>query len=230
LDQEEKVVKMRDKNMIILFDLDGTLIDSTEAILESFGVSYSSLGLQRPKDEDIITEIGYPLDEMFESLGAKKNMIDDLVKAFKSHYRKISKEKTTLLPLAKEAVTEAYEIAIVGVVTTKTSQFSSELVDHLGLMSYFDIFVGREDVKFPKPHPEPILKAIANHDIKKSRCWMIGDTCMDIDSAKSAGINSIALLSGYGTQEQLSKCSATIKDNSLEAVAYIKKNLNSSVF
>ena len=58
---------------------------------------------------------------------------------------------------------------------------------------------------------------------------MIGDTCMDIDSAKSAGINSIALLSGYGTEEQLAKCSATIKKNSLEAVTYIKKNLISSV-
>ena len=218
-----------DKDVAILFDLDGTLIDSTEAILDSFGVAYESFGIERPQDEVIMAEIGYPLDDMFRSFGIQENMIDKIVMAFKGRYREISKEKTTLLPFAKEAVEEASKIARVGVVTTKTTKFSSQLMNYLGLMSYFEVFVGREDVTYPKPHPEPILKAVEKFDIEKSRCWMIGDTCMDIDAAKSAGINSIALLSGYGTEEQLANCSATIKKNSLEAVTYIKKKLISSV-
>jgi len=217
------------KDAVILFDLDGTLIDSTEAILDSFRVAYESFGLEVPRDEDIVVEIGYPLDEMFVSLGIEKSRVDEFVVAFKSHYRKISREKTTLLPFAREAVEEASKIARVGVVTTKTSKFSSQLMSYLGLMSYFEVLIGREDVMHPKPHPEPILKALERFNIERDKCWMIGDTCMDIDSAKSAGINSVALLSGYGTEEQLAKCSATIKKNSLEAVTYIKKILISSV-
>jgi phosphoglycolate phosphatase len=219
-----------ERNGVILFDLDGTLIDSTDAILESFRVAYSKFEFGIPDDRDIVEQIGYPLDDMFRSLGVEDGMVDEFVVAFKNHYRAISREKTILLPYAKESVVEASKIARVGVVTTKTTLFSSKLMEHLGLMSYFEVFIGREDVKHPKPHPEPIYKALEKFDIDKSRCWMIGDTCLDIDSAKSAGINSVALLSGYGTQEQLSKCSATIKDNSLEAVTYIKKNLISSVF
>ncbi|SFV64381.1 Phosphoglycolate phosphatase [hydrothermal vent metagenome] len=220
---------MIDRDAVILFDLDGTLIDSTDAILDSFRVAYESFDLEVPKDEDIVAEIGYPLDDMFISLGIERDRVDEFVAAFKQNYRKISRDKTTLLPFAKEAVEEAFKIARVGVVTTKTTKFSTQLMSYLGLMSYFEVFIGREDVKYPKPHPEPILKALERFDIDKSRCWMVGDTCLDIDSAKSAGINSIALLSGYGTEEQLAKCSATIKKNSLEAVTYIKKNLISSV-
>ena len=217
------------RDIVILFDLDGTLIDSTEAILDSFRVAYESFEMKKPRDEDIVAEIGYPLDDMFRSFGVEESMIDEFVTAFKGRYREISREKTTLLPHAREAVEEASMIATLGVVTTKTSKFSSELMRHLGLLDYFEVFIGREDVTNPKPHPEPIYKALEKLDVDSNRCWMIGDTCMDIESAKSAGINSIALLSGYGTAEQLANCSATIKKNSLEAVAYIKKKLISSV-
>jgi len=73
--------------MIILFDLDGTLIDSTEAILESFGVAFGSFGDNIPDDESIKSHIGHPLDVMFVNLGVAKDRVDDYVQAYKNHYR-----------------------------------------------------------------------------------------------------------------------------------------------
>ncbi len=147
--------------MIILFDLDGTLIDSTEAILESFAVAFKTFDTPVPEDEIIKAEIGHPLDIMFATLGVEACKVDAHIQAYKMHYRKISCAKTVLLPEAREAVELASQHAVLGVVTTKTAKYSIELLEHMGLMSYFDVLVGREDVEYPKPHPEPILKALS---------------------------------------------------------------------
>ena len=71
--------------MIILFDLDGTLIDSTEAILESFHNSFRIHEFKSPRDEQIKALIGYPLDVMFESLGVHSDNVWDFVATYKEH-------------------------------------------------------------------------------------------------------------------------------------------------
>ena len=208
---------------IILFDLDGTLIDSTEAILESFGVAFKTFGTTVPTDDAIKAEIGHPLDMMFATLGVEEVKIWDHVAAYKAHYREISRAKTFLLPNAKEAVLHAKEFATLGVVTTKTAKYSIELLEHMGLMHYFDVLIGREDVVNPKPHPEPIEKALSKLAYDTNNIWMIGDTCMDMLAARSANVKGIGLTCGYGTLESLGKCTDTIYENAHEAVTFIAK-------
>ncbi len=211
-----------EKNTTILFDLDGTLIDSTEAIIESFSVSFDHFGNKTPSDSLIKEQIGYPLEDMFMSLGVAKNHTEKYVDAYKQHYRKISRDKTTLLPEAKEAIDLAGTFANLGIVTTKTGLYSRELLEHMGIMDFFEILIGRENVVNPKPHPEPILSALVHLPKVSGKSWMIGDTCMDIDAASAAGINSVALLCGYGTKEKLQLCSQNIRQNPLEAVEFIR--------
>jgi len=209
--------------MIILFDLDGTLIDSTEAILESFAVAFKTFEKEVPEDEFIKVEIGHPLDHMFTTLGVEEDKIWDYVHAYKMHYREISCAKTILLPQAREAVELASEFATLGIVTTKTAKYSIELLEHMGLMKHFEVLIGREDVEHPKPHPEPIQKALLKLPTVTNNIWMIGDTCMDMLSAKSANVASVGVTCGYGNYETLSKCSDNIYQNALEAVGFIAK-------
>ncbi|DAB33715.1 MAG TPA: hydrolase [Sulfurospirillum sp. UBA12182] len=204
----------------ILFDLDGTLIDSTDAIVEGFKVAYSNFNLIAPKDEEIIKLIGYPLDIMFEKLGVRGD-VWDYVGAYKEHYRVISKQKTTLLPFAKEAIEKAATYARLGIVTTKTARYSQELLEHMNIMHHFEILIGRESVENPKPHPEPILKAMSILEANPQFSWMVGDTILDLEAAKKAGIFSVGVLCGYGEKEELQKYSKHIKNNSLEAVEFI---------
>jgi len=213
--------KNRNKRYTILFDLDGTLIDSTEAILESFDVAYGTFSETVPSETKIKAEIGHPLDRMFVSLGIGESEVWDYVAAYKKHYRKISREKTLLLPGAGEAVKQAFEIADLGIVTTKTAKYSVELLEHLGLMRYFSVLIGREDVEHPKPHPEPVLKALLKFETDTTDCWMVGDTCMDMHSAQAAGITGVAVTSGYASKKQLEGCAVEIVDTALDAVVSI---------
>lgn len=208
--------------MIILFDLDGTLIDSTEAILESFHHSFDVHKYPKQKDEEIKALIGYPLDIMYENLGVDKELICDFVATYKEHYRDISTQKTTLLKNAREAVLLAKEFAVLGIVTTKTGRYSRVLMEHFGLMEHFDVLIGREDVENPKPHEEPILKALEKLDTQNREIWMIGDTKLDLIAAKNANVNSIAVLSGYDDLETLKKFTNVILNDALEATLYLQ--------
>ena len=206
---------------VILFDLDGTLIDSTEAILEGFRVVFEKFNKTYPGDAEVKKLIGLPLDVMFSHLGIKENVLD-YVNEYKKHYRKISKEKTVLLPGAEEAIRLASTFARLGIVTTKTALYSKELLKHFGVMDYFEVLIGREDVTNPKPHPEPILKALHLMNANKETSWMIGDTCLDMVSAKDAGINYVGVKFEYESEENLKKCADIVKKDVFDAVKYIK--------
>ncbi len=208
--------------MIILFDLDGTLIDSTEAILECFHHAFEVHDFVQPSDDAIKALVGYPLDVMFEDLGVPRAIVWDFVATYKEEYRKISTQKTFLLENAKDAVLEASKFATLGIVTTKTAEYSKILMEYFGLMEYFDVLIGREDVQNPKPHAEPILKAMETLDIKGKEIWMIGDTKLDLIAAKSAGVNSIGVLSGYDSREIIEKFTDVIFSDALEAVLHLQ--------
>nr|WP_321266819.1 HAD family hydrolase [uncultured Sulfurimonas sp.] len=208
--------------MIILFDLDGTLIDSTDAIVESFQHSFKVHNFKQPKDKEIIALIGYPLDIMFSELGVKKDVVWDYVDTYKENYRVISTQKTNLLLNAKEAVELANEFATLGIVTTKTGKYSKVLMEYFDIMKYFKVLIGREDVEKPKPDAQPILKALQAINIDSKDVWMIGDTKLDLISAKNAEVNSIGVLSGYDDINVLKKYTNVIFSDVLEAVKYLQ--------
>ena len=207
--------------MIILFDLDGTLIDSTEAILESFAQAFKTFDKEIPSDEKIKAEIGHPLDVMFATLGVEPKNVWDYVDAYKAHYRKIACDKTVLLPGAKEAIALASKYATLGVVTTKTAKYSIELLEYMDIMKYFDVLIGREDVTHPKPHPEPIYKALSKLQSDTTKYWMIGDTPMDMVAAKNANIHSVAVTCGYADRALLTQYTDNVYQTALEAVKFI---------
>lgn len=214
------------KENIILFDLDGTLIDSTEAIVSTFFHAFEKMNFEfTGSEEDIKNLIGHPLDIMFQDLGVEQEVVWDFVKAYKERYKEISKAQTQLLNNAKEAIKLASSFARLSIVTTKTGAYTTPLLEHLGIMEYFEIVTGYEHVEHPKPHPEPILKTLDLMKIERtSNIWMVGDTHLDLIAANSAGVNSVGVLCGYGKEHDLKEFTSFITPDSLDAVKLIQEH------
>ena len=213
------------KNKIILFDLDGTLIDSTDAIVSTFYHSFKELNIDfKAIDEDIKSLIGYALDIMYKDLGVDESKVWDFVDSYKNRYREISVEQTTLLENAYEAVELAYKFARVSVVTTKTRTYTMPLLENFNIAQFFEVVTGRENVQNPKPHPEQILVTLEqmNYDKNIDSVWMIGDTKLDLIAANEANVNSIGVLCGYGNEKELRKYTDFVELNALSAIQYLK--------
>ena len=212
------------KQITILFDLDGTLIDSTDAIVGCFHHSFKELNFNfTGNDEDIKNEIGYPLDIMYGNLGVPLDIVWDFVDSYKNEYRQISQQQTYLLKDALETVELASTFARLGVVTTKTTAYTIPLLENFGIMKYFETIIGRQEVINPKPHPEPVLKALENMKLVADKnIFMIGDTKLDIIAANEAKISSVAVLCGYGKRDDLGQYTNNIVTDSLEAVKLIQ--------
>ncbi|GHV60191.1 hydrolase [Campylobacterota bacterium] len=211
------------KNRIVLFDLDGTLIDSTEAIVESFYVAFDRHKLQKPPIAAITALIGNPLSVMFELLGVPPAQIAEVIASYKAHYRVICFDKTALIDTASEAIAFIAAHARLGVVTTKTSEYSRELLAHLGIADAFATIVGFDDVRRPKPDAEPLLLALKNLKFTDETLFMVGDTPIDMQAALNASaalghtVTPVAVQGGYAAKEALLPFTDRVFDTVLEA-------------
>ena len=210
---------------IILFDLDGTLLDSLRGIYSSFcRACEEEEGKEAhiPSIEEIRTMIGLPLSEMFLRLGFSQEELESRITRYKNHYRRVCIEQSSIYPKVREALVLAREFAYLGVVTTKTGLYSKQILENFELLKYFSVVIGIEDVSEPKPDAEPILRALSFLPITpKQNVYMIGDTSLDIQSAKNAGVNAIWVRYGYG--QGLEGEADKSFDNIYEAITDIKE-------
>lgn len=193
----------------VLFDLDGTLIDSTDAIVESYFHSYDTLGAARPARERILETIGIPLEVQFGHLGGVE--VAPAVKAYRERYRVLGRELTTLLPGAAEALERLAEAGQrLGFATSKRRYASEELLEHLGVLHYFEARVGPEDVANPKPHPDVLFESLDQLQLRPADAVFVGDMVYDIEAGRAAGVRTLGVTSGYATRETLENagCSA----------------------
>lgn len=186
----------------LLFDLDGTLIDSTEAIVDCFFHTFDTLEMPRRPREAIVSTISLTLENQFRTM--TDHNPDECAKIFRERYFRIGPDMTTLLGGAQEILTHCAESGVrMGFVTSKLRAASELLLDRLRMLHHFEVRVGPEDVKHPKPHPEPLLKALERLDLAPERVVYLGDTPLDVKAAAAAGIRCVGLTTGYASEDEL---------------------------
>jgi len=209
----------RYKNLI--FDLDGTLIDSSGGVVEAVNYSLRKMGEPEQSPEIIKTYIGYPLTQMYP------NFTDKPVKELCHHFQIKASEtvvrSTYMLPGVEETLDilqkQNYKMAIA---TTKIRNHVIGIAKMFDWMDKFHAFVGGNEVDHVKPAPDAFLEAMKRMNVEAEDSIVIGDTVNDIFAAKAIPLQVIAVESPYGGQE---KTASANPDYNIKSIAELPKLL-----
>lgn len=185
--------------MVVLFDLDGTLLDTSSLIMKSLQHSITSTNSDPGGLEDFIW--GRPLRDVLAEICPGRETL--AFRAYQEHYRDY-RHLVTPFPGIVEALHRLEnDDHIMGVVTTKGTLPAREDLDRYQLRGMFRVLVGFDDVSRPKPHPEPVEKALKELGAGAGDAIMIGDTPGDVGAGQAAGTLTGGVLWGPDTETLL---------------------------
>lgn len=177
---------MNSKITTLLFDLDGTLIDTNELIIQSFLHTLEQYYSGAYKREDVLPFMGPTLTETFASMNAEK--VEEMTNVYRTFNIAHHDDLVTEFEGVRETVAVLKEKGFkLGIVTTKRLAVVEKGLRLTKLESYFDVVVALDHVTKAKPDPEPIVKALAQLDSIPEEAMMIGDNFHDIVGGKNAG-------------------------------------------
>ena len=175
---------------VVIFDLDGTLIDTNDLIIDAFYHVINELLGRSPTEEELNYVYGKTLDEQMEFFSVEES--HKLVEAYKSFYRAHMDERTHLFEGIKDLLDELAKIDIkMATVTNKGSRGVQHAFDKFGIGKYFDATISADDVSNGKPDPEGIFAVLNRLGVEAEEALFVGDSLNDISAAKKAGVLSV---------------------------------------
>jgi len=183
---------------LVIFDVDGTLVDSEALIYLSFMRAYESMGLAAPAREDALNHVGITLDHIFP-----------LATAYREAYHAIHKEQgdrasSPFFPGARAALDalKAQDWTLLAIATGKAQRGLDAMITGHGLEGYFQS-AQSADGHPSKPHPSMIHTCLAETGVVAAQTVMIGDTTFDMDMGRAAGVKTIGVSWGHHPVERL---------------------------
>lgn len=191
----------------ILFDLDGTLIDTNELITASFAHTFKQFGLAFT-DEELLQFNGPPLVDTFAA--HLPEQVDEMVTTYRAHNFDNHDTFVRVFPHVKSTLQKLQEAGIqIAVVTSKMHKMAQHGVDFTQLDPYVEHLVALDDVTHAKPHPESIEKAMELLDADPATTLMVGDNYHDIEAGQNAGIRTAGVEWSHKGKEFLEKYKPT---------------------
>ncbi|MEK4061840.1 MULTISPECIES: pyrophosphatase PpaX [Paenibacillus] len=189
----------------VLFDLDGTIVNTNELIIGSFMHALKENNLPSLTREQIIPHMGTTLHQQLNAFSGLEDT-SVLEKSYRSYNYAHHDELIGSFPRVNETMEELSRRGIrMGIVTTKIRPTTLKALEMFDLLKYMETIVTVTDVTQPKPHPEPVLTAIRNLDVDPHHTLMVGDSIVDIQSAKAAGVPVAAVAWSLKGEETLRK-------------------------
>lgn len=201
---------MQKRFYLVQFDLDGTLIDNRTAIRENFNHARKHHGYHALPDERIDSMIGTALLEMFQKTlpESDRHLAPQLVAAYRERYHETSHVGVVILdgviPILDYLRRDDFKSAVA---TTKANDEVHPLLQRIGLYGYFDLVVGFMEGIRTKPHPDMVQYIMRELGVEPQRTVLVGDTPIDVMTARNAGVYSIAVTSsvplGFTTLDKI---------------------------
>jgi pyrophosphatase PpaX len=187
----------------VLFDLDGTLIDSITLIVESARHAFSRCDLPSPSDAEWLADLGLPLQAMFTRFAAAER-VPDLIVGYReyqmAHHDKLVASYGEIPETLRALRGMGLRLAVV---TSKSDHLAKRGLLLTSLEQYFDTIVGLDSCTRHKPDPEPVLVALERLRIVPERALFVGDSPHDMSAGRAAGTRTGAALWGPFSRAQL---------------------------
>ena len=189
---------------LMVFDLDGTLIDSGGDIITSVNHTLKALDIPTKEPDEIIGFVGDGVHKMIErSLGKDyQHLFSDAIDIFSAYYDKHMIDTTTLHSSVIE-VLEHFSGKQKIIITNKRKYFTIKMTDALGISKYFNEIIGADSADYKKPDPRLLLPLLAKYGAECDHTVVIGDGINDIMLAKNTGVLSCALMNGLTRRDVL---------------------------
>lgn len=210
---------------VILFDLDGTLTDSGEGIMNCAQMTLERFGLPVPSREALRVFVGPPLDQSFVKFGVPADRTDEAIAIFRSRYVPIGKFENYPYPGIRELLTALREHGhTLCVATSKPEVTAIEVLEHFDLARYFHFICGALMDKTRSSKSEVIAHLLKENG-KSDNMVMVGDTAFDVLGAAAHGIPTIGVAWGYGeVQDMVCAGAAAIAGNTEELLQLLEQN------
>ncbi|MBI3768965.1 MAG: HAD hydrolase-like protein [Deltaproteobacteria bacterium] len=184
----------------LVFDLDGTLVDTKDDLAEAVNVTLRELGLPPEDPHTLWGYVGHGARALLErALGAEHtHLLEPGVAIFMPWYRAHLLDHSVLYPgLGAVVETLAEEGVLFSVLTNKPEDMSRAIVDGLGLGALFPRLVGGDTLAAKKPDPSGLLRLIGDTGVPAARTLMIGDSPIDVTTGRNAGVATCGVLWGF---------------------------------
>jgi pyrophosphatase PpaX len=195
----------------VLFDLDGTLVDSIELILNSARHAFVGFAGRAPSDEEWRAGIGRPLLTMFREFAPDEPEVERLVARYREYqmanHDRLLRAYEGIVPLIGELAAAGHPMALV---TSKTDWLAKRALKHVGLDDAIPTIVGCDSCTRHKPHPEPVERALALLGSTAAEALFVGDSPHDIESGRAAGVHTIGVTWGAFTREEMERSGADV--------------------
>ena len=195
---------------LIIYDLDGTLIDSSKDISDSINWTLEQLGFS-PLPEPLIRGhvgsgvvrlIENVLNEVSPGYLSQDGIVDKALELYRSRYSEHLLDATRLYPHVPD-VLDFFKARKQAVLTNKTEEFSRRILEGLGVDQYFFDVIGGDRSVAKKPSPDSVLKLIKSAGVNRTETVLIGDSTIDIKTAKNAQIRSVAVTHGFNSRHDI---------------------------
>ena len=210
---------------LIIFDLDGTLVDSIQDIADALNYGFEPYGIEALSSGEVAGMVGEGSIRLIEKVLEKYNLELDkseVVKRFVEYYGSHLIDNTRPYPGVAEMLEELKDYKK-AVVSNKHEAFSVETLVRLGLSKYFDIIVGGDILSERKPSPIPVYHVLSALSVKPEESIIVGDSEVDINTGKAASVKTVAAAYGYGRPGFEKEADFVI--NSMSELADIVKNI-----
>ncbi len=208
---------------VILFDLDGTLIDSSVDITNALNYAMEPYSSKRLSRDETVKLIGEGITRLIEKLVGDRDeaVRDDVGKRFLSHYTDHITDYTREYPGVAETLERLgkYRKAVI---SNKRESLSRLVLEKLGLAKHFVLIIGSDTVAERKPSPVPVLKALSELQTEPGDAVIVGDSNYDVDAGKAAGVTTVAVTYGYRPREVIAHADHLI-DRMIDLVPLLDK-------